>query len=29
MLAECLPIPVNDNLTVPLTAGFMLVMISI
>jgi len=29
MLAECLPIPVNDNLTVPLTAGFMLMMISI
>jgi len=29
MLVECLPIPVNDNLIVPLTAGFMLVMISI
>jgi len=29
MLAECLPMPVNDNLTIPLTAGFMLMMFSI
>jgi len=29
MLAECLPMPVNDNLTIPLTAGFMLMMSSI
>ena len=29
MLAECLPIPLNDNLTIPLTAGSILMMISI
>jgi phosphoserine phosphatase/dolichol kinase len=29
MVAECLPLPVNDNLTIPLTAGFVLMMLSI
>jgi len=27
MLVECLPMPINDNLIIPLTAGFMLMMI--
>lgn len=29
MLAECLPMPLNDNLTIPLTAGSILMMLSI
>jgi len=29
MLAECLPLPLNDNLTIPLTAGSILMMLSI
>ena len=29
MLAECLPMPINDNLTIPLTAGSILIMLSI
>jgi HAD superfamily phosphoserine phosphatase-like hydrolase len=29
MLVECLPMPVNDNLTIPLTAGSILMMLSI
>jgi phosphoserine phosphatase/dolichol kinase len=29
MLAECLPMPLNDNLTIPLTAGSILIMLSI
>jgi len=29
MLVECLPMPLNDNLTIPLTAGSILMMISI
>jgi len=29
MLVECLPMPINDNLTIPLTAGSILMMFSI